>query len=386
MESAQWLDKLFSRYVSSGMFDHVTLPPGYPTNRYFYQEAVKGMTAIVHSTHLPRINNTAPASLRAPATLWSLAIDSVRCMLDAAEHEPSVHSFVYTSSIRAAAQLVPETDTRVKEDSWNARDTILALTSRGQCSDEVLHNSSLVRAEQAVWQWKAQAEEEGLVGLPFKINIVSPANIIGQNFGAPYTDNWRNWIWQLYQFGHATEEIPGAGPTQSHWYVDVEDVALLHIAALFDPDIVGQRLHAWGSYRNWNDAIEILDEYDPESQPKRSFIGHDGVARGQLYTRAPEVRQVLHRWKGNDSSQPCWKPFEKTICESVDVFRKMSRGRSRAPSEVALASRDEAAAEDAGDKDIIWDVGLVPLISESYFASGNGRFASNGADSSGGHL
>ncbi|KAK4103023.1 NAD(P)-binding protein, partial [Parathielavia hyrcaniae] len=313
MESAPWLNRLFSRYASAGKFEHVTLPPGHPTNRYFYQEAVKGVTAVVHSATLPRFNHALPE-------IWSMAADSVRYMLEAAEHEPSVRAFVYTSSIRAAAPLIPQTDERVKEDSWNAKDTILALTSRGQCSEETLRNSSLVRAEQAVWQWKVQAEQSGPGGSSFKINVVSPANVIGQNFAARYTDAWQNWIWQLYQTGRATEEIPGAGPTQTHWYVDVEDVALLHIAAIFDPEIVGQRLHAWGSYRNWNDAIEILNEYDPESQDKRSFFGHDGAVCGQLYTRAPEVRQMLQRWKGTDSSQPCWKPFEKTICESVDVF------------------------------------------------------------------
>jgi hypothetical protein len=152
------------------------------------------------------------------------------------------------------------------------------------------------------------------------------------------------------------------------WYVDVEDVALLHVAAIFDPEISGQRLHAWGSYRDWNDAIGILDEYDPESRERRSMIGNDGVVRGQLYTRASEVREALQRWKGADSSQPCWKTFEKTICESVDVFRRMSRGR-RAASEEERVEQEVSAATDDARQGFVHDVGLVPFISEDYFAS-----------------
>jgi hypothetical protein len=148
------------------------------------------------------------------------------------------------------------------------------------------------------------------------------------------------------------------------------------VAAIFDPEISGQRLQAWGSYRDWNDTIDILNEYDPESSERRPLIGHDGVTRGQLYTRAPEVHEILQRWKGTDSSQLCWKPFEKTICESVDVFRRMSRGR-RAASEVERAEREVAAAQDKAGEALVYDAGLVPLISEDYFAkfASDGRFA-----------
>jgi hypothetical protein len=206
MESASWLDKLFAPYVASGKFERVTLPPGHATSRYFYQDAVKGVSAIVHTPTLPQHFNQ-PLS-----DIWTIAADSVRFMLEAAEHEPTVRAFVYTSSIRAAAPLVPQADLRVKEDSWNAKDTILALTARGQCNDEVVLSSSLVRAEQAVWQWKSQQRPGTLA---FKVNVVSPSNVIGQNFGARHHNHWRNWIWRLYKTGRSSEAIRGAGPTQA---------------------------------------------------------------------------------------------------------------------------------------------------------------------------
>ena len=42
-----------------------------------------------------------------------------------------------------------------------------------------------------------------------------------------------------------------AGPD---WYVDVEDVALLHVASIFD-EFASERLQAWGMRRDWNDAL-----------------------------------------------------------------------------------------------------------------------------------
>ncbi|KAK4153540.1 hypothetical protein C8A00DRAFT_33701 [Chaetomidium leptoderma] len=315
MAPASWLDELFSPYMQLRMFERVTLMPGHPNHKSFYRDAVKGVHAIVHTATIPRLNH----SLQ---DVWSLTAESVVCMLEAAEREPSVRAFVYTSSMVAATPLVTPSDQLVTEDSWNARDPILALM--GQGSPAIVRNSSLVRAEQALWQWNRERTPE------FKVNVVSPANLIGQNFGSQHTTHWENWIYQLYHYGCAREEIPDAGPTQAHWYVDVQDVALLHVAAIFDPKVFGQRLQAWGCYRDWNNAMEVLQDIENDdmkvlrkienSTMRYPRIRGDGVTRGQLYAKYDQVGEILERWKGTGSSW--WKPFEETVKESVYSFRE----------------------------------------------------------------
>lgn len=95
-------------------------------------------------------------------------------------------------------------------------------------------------------------------------------------------------------------------------------MALLHVAAIFDPDVSGQRLQAWGCFRDWNDASEFLQHLEVRKEPYHA-IGDDGITRGQLYTRFGKVMEILQRWKGKRS----WKGFEETIRESVSLFRLM---------------------------------------------------------------
>jgi hypothetical protein len=219
MEDASWLDVIFSPYRRLRMFEHVTVGPGEPQHKSFYRDAVKGVYAIVHSPVLPNLEH-------AMQDYWARAADSVVCMLEAAERESSVKAFVYTSSIVAAAPVITPTDLLVTEDSWNFKDPILALT--GQTEKDVLRRAGMVQAEQALWHWKMEQRPR------FKVNVVSPANLIGQNFAAEYTTHWRNWIWRLYKYGFAREEIPGAGPTQARRFL------LSQSSLLFDSDVARQ--------------------------------------------------------------------------------------------------------------------------------------------------
>jgi hypothetical protein len=206
MEDASWLNIIFSPYRRLGKFEHVTVGPGQPQHKSFYREAIKGVYAVVHSPTLPKLDHRIE-------DYWALAVDSVVCMLEAADRESSVKAFVYTSSIVAAAPTTTPTDLLVHEDSWNVKDTILALT--GQTDMDVVRHSGMVRAEQAFWQWTTEQSPR------FKHNVISPANLIGQNYAAEYTTHWRNWIWRLYKFGFAREEIPGAGPTQARRFLSL---------------------------------------------------------------------------------------------------------------------------------------------------------------------
>ncbi|KAG7292043.1 hypothetical protein NEMBOFW57_002074 [Staphylotrichum longicolle] len=272
-------------HTYSGRFEHIKLSHDDLTDSSLYEDAVKGVYAIVHSPTVAYLNQP-------PKDVWAKTADSVLSMLDAAKGEKSVQAFVYTSSIAAVTSLSTpsEAPVLVTEDSWNAKDVVLALT--GKHNDHVVHDSALVYTEQSLWHWQDKQCPH------FKINVISPSNLIGQNFAPHRTLDWQNWLLELYRNGQATEVIPNAGPTQAHWYVDVADVALLHVAAIFDPDIAGERLHAWGCFRDWNDAIAVMRNLEPDvpdvTQP--FFIGDDGSKRGGLYTRPGRVPAILKKW------------------------------------------------------------------------------------------
>lgn len=200
MEEASWLDQLFLREIMQKRFERTSLGPGHPTDKSFYRDVVKGVQAVVHSATFPGYGQSREDS-------WAITTDSVVCMLEAAENEKSMKSFVYTSALVAAAPPVSQTDISVNEDSWNVHDCIMALT--GSCDPHIIYNSSMATAEQGLWHWVREQCPT------FKVNVVSPSSVIGANFGWLYHNYWRNWIWHLYKYGHARPFIPGAGPTQA---------------------------------------------------------------------------------------------------------------------------------------------------------------------------
>lgn len=201
-EDGSWMSELFAMHTYSGRFEHIKLSHDDLTDSSLYEDAVKGVYAIVHSPTVAYLNQP-------PKDVWAKTADSVLSMLDAAKGEKSVQAFVYTSSIAAVTSLSTpsEAPVLVTEDSWNAKDVVLALT--GKHNDHVVHDSALVYTEQSLWHWQDKQCPH------FKINVISPSNLIGQNFAPHRTSDWQNWLLELYRNGQAAEVIPSAGPTQA---------------------------------------------------------------------------------------------------------------------------------------------------------------------------
>ncbi|KAH6854664.1 hypothetical protein B0I37DRAFT_422347 [Chaetomium sp. MPI-CAGE-AT-0009] len=335
-ESARWLDNLFSRFTRLGAFECIEMSPQYPSHPLIYREAVKDVHAIAHAATLPGLDRPAREA-------WDLTDRAIISVLEAAAHgASSVEAFVYTSSLSATVPFASQADTLVTEDACNTQDLMLQTAGRGNA--DTLRNSCLVRAEQTLRQWVRETKPR------FRVNVVSPSNVIGQNFAPAHTTAWMNWVWEMYYNGGcAPLEIAGAGPTQAHWYVDVEDVALLHIACIFDERISNERLQAWGCYQDRNDVIDIMrshkimkarralgQEFDFEKASAEvaqlyPIIADDEAPCGQLYTSSAKALGIFadHRWKGFGR----WKEFEQTIRESLACF-DANWGRRKGSSQV----------------------------------------------------
>ncbi|AEO54482.1 hypothetical protein MYCTH_106343 [Thermothelomyces thermophilus ATCC 42464] len=322
---AEWLDEVFKCFVESEQFERMVLPAEPPLRKRYWRQAVKGVDAIIHTPTIPNLD-------RKPVDdAWQESADSVTSILDAAELEPQIKAFVMTGNLGAVTPLVVETDTRVDAWDFNTREVIGAYEESGKPvpNYQMLFNSCHVRAEEALWSWMDEAKPH------FKANVVVPSNIIGYNFATKYTTAWKhNWLWRLWKFGKSAPAVRGGGPCQAHWYIDVEDAALMHIACVFDDTIQhGERIQAWGCFREWNSAIEILQEREIEKARKElgeqfdkkareaaekryPFVGEDGVRRGMIYTNLRRISEICTRWK----DYPGWKQFEETVKECLDLF------------------------------------------------------------------
>lgn len=95
--------------------------------------------------------------------------------------------------------------------------------------------------------------------------------------------------------------------------VNVQDVAVLHVAATLDPDISGDRLLAWGEAFNLNTVLSILRRQYPD----RKFIDDIPPQQFCLATIGNENRLLglLKKWGGRDG----WITLEQGVLEAMNV-------------------------------------------------------------------
>ncbi|KAF5606670.1 aldehyde reductase II [Fusarium subglutinans] len=169
-------------------------------------------------------------------------INSNVYLLEAAAKVPSVKSVVITSSLAACA--LPTTGEPYKIDvtTWNT--DAIGKTSEpwdGQGDPRwhgiVLYGAAKARSEQAAFAWVREHKPS------FSFNTVVP-NV---NFGiaiSPENMSYRSSAAVIDAVVKGYPDAPSILPSQ--WYVDVEDTALLHLAALTLDDVNNERLLAFG--------------------------------------------------------------------------------------------------------------------------------------------
>lgn len=93
--------------------------------------------------------------------------------------------------------------------------------------------------------------------------------------------------------------------------MDVQDVALLHVAAVLDPEVKNARLQAWGHNSNWNEFLDVLRRL----RPQKEFISdYPGPCYLTMSTDQSKSVALLKKWAGQDG----WKSLKDSITENVE--------------------------------------------------------------------
>ncbi|RYP01730.1 hypothetical protein DL764_006104 [Monosporascus ibericus] len=294
LEQASWLvNDDFKSYAAHGLLELYAVPNLGAEG--VFDEAIKGMSAVAHIATItsfdPDPNNVIPQT-----------VSSVVSILKAAMKEPSVKSFAFTSSILATTSPVPGNNTHVERDTWNGFAVQAAWApppyeaSRGGFT----YAASKVLAEKEVWKFVEENSPH------FSVNVISPASIIGEPLHKKHTEGSAKWVAMAYRGDKEAMEAYPAG-----FYIDVKDVALLHVACMLDPDAKNLRLQAWGHPANWHDILSILRKL----RPQRQFI--PDYPNPQYLTISADQSDslaLLKKWAG----QHGWKPLESGIADSIE--------------------------------------------------------------------
>ena len=186
LKRAAWLvDDVFKTYASRGDFE-LSLVPDMAADHAF-DTAVKGVSAVAHVASITTWdtdpNKVIPQTVRGAVSV-----------LEAAQREPSVREFVYTSSIVAAAIPAPGDTTHVTRDTWNEAAVQLAWAPPPyeQNRGEIVYMASKTEAEKAVWKFVEEKKPH------FTVNSVAPSTIMGEPLHKSHIESSASWLKLLY--------------------------------------------------------------------------------------------------------------------------------------------------------------------------------------------
>ncbi|KAF5017801.1 hypothetical protein F66182_10241 [Fusarium sp. NRRL 66182] len=291
---AQWvIDDHFKSYTDSGSFELATVPDISVDGAF--DEAAKDVSAIAHIASVldfdPNPNNVIPQT-----------VAGVTSLLETASKENSVKKFVYTSSMVAAVMPTPEDETRVERHTWNnfATEAAWMPPPYEPSRNLFVYAASKTAAEQELWKFVEEKKPH------FSTNVISPAVILGEPLHKRHVESFGNWIYSLFM-----EKREMLDPCQSAWFVDVKDVARLHVAGILDPELKSTRLQAWGHVAHWNDVLTILRELRPQ---RRFLADYPETFHIKTSTDQSESVAILNKWGGQNG----WKSLMQTISEGID--------------------------------------------------------------------
>ncbi|KAK7727120.1 hypothetical protein SLS57_003154 [Botryosphaeria dothidea] len=297
-----WLRAHFDAAHGPGRFSLVPVPDMAAPAAFV--DAVRGVDAVAHVASV--MGDLCPD----PNAVIPVVVRGVTNALDAAAGERRVKAFVYTSSSTAAYSPKPGAGGDVGQETWNEETVKEAWAPPPYEPSRTgkVYGASKMAAEKAVWDWVKEKEKEGEVG--FRVNAVLPNVNFGRsldvkNQGHPTTSGWA--------FDLATGKLADRmwEAVKPQYYVNVEDTALIHVAALTRPDIDRQRIYAFAGEFNWNTLLHALRKLYPERTfyEDREGLGHD-LSR---IVDAGKAEELL-----KDVSGRGWKSLEESLKENLE--------------------------------------------------------------------
>ncbi|KAI1493638.1 hypothetical protein F5X96DRAFT_151925 [Biscogniauxia mediterranea] len=232
------------------------------------------------------------------------AFSSIASLLEAAKAEPTVKSFVYTSSAWSA--WMPDASKKVKltEWSWN-EDAVRIARSDVSPQEKGITPFMAIRTllEQRIWDWIKREKPS------YTFNAILPDTVIGevlnpQEQGFPSTCGMVKWLWDGTHLDFLSQMQP-------QYHIDTHDTGLLYVAALVTPGVNGERLYGFGHRYSWPRVEQILSRLYPNKKlPGLKDNGWD-------QTEVPNQRaeELIRGLGGNgwtsleDSVRDCAKGF-----------------------------------------------------------------------------
>lgn len=294
---AQWAIDYFAEKYGSGRFEVIELVQ--PPTSEAWNAALQGVSGIVNIASDTSISDDADQVIEGVLAM-------MRSVLSAAAEHPSVKRFVSTSSSMALTEPKPGHKMRFTESDWNDESVNAARVKDPKPSGFTIYGASKTLAEREAWRF-VQERRPGFV-----LNTVLPDTNTGRLLHPSQNPSSQRFTDDVYETG-SIEKSKAQLPPQ--WFVDVEDTALLHVAALIDPEIKDTRIVAFAEPFNWNKVLATFKRLAPE----RRWAEEDPSVEEDLMQFPTERgREILRRFEVNGQRLEGWTTLEASLRKKVD--------------------------------------------------------------------
>ncbi|KAL8951035.1 MAG: hypothetical protein Q9183_007487, partial [Haloplaca sp. 2 TL-2023] len=214
-----------------------------------------------------------------PYAVIPMVLSGVKNTLTAAARTPSVKRFVYTSSSAAATAPIANKKFHVDTSTWNDADVEAAWAPPPYTEDRKLavYAASKTLAEKECWRFMREEKPA------FVLNAVLPNCNIGRILSEEQPASTGGWYKKMWEGDAEILVLLREQFAPQHW-INVTDTALLHLAALLEEDVVGERLMAFAGPFNFNDTADLMEKIDADKG--------DGVGR-RRYERIKDAPKDL---------------------------------------------------------------------------------------------
>lgn len=268
-----------------------------------FDEAVKGCAGVIHTA-------TPVMSINDPNVAIPMVVAGVVNALKAAA-AIGIKRFVYTSSSTAAASPQPNKVFNIDPTVWN-EDAVKAAWAPppydGVQRKLDVYSASKTQGEQAAWEFVKSPQSNGIT-----LNCILPNMNIGEilsieHQGYPSTMGWIKALWDGFS-GEGEAELKDNPP---QYYINVDDNAAVHVAALIYKDVEGERLFTFANPYSWNTLLALLRKMYPD----KSFIEDiEGLGEDKSIVANERAEELLKRISGHG-----WIGLEESLRPLTDVL------------------------------------------------------------------
>ncbi|KAF7175191.1 hypothetical protein CNMCM7691_006595 [Aspergillus felis] len=294
LDKNAWISTLFNKKYGPGNFELVAVPDMAAQGAFV--EAVKGVSAVVHTATIfsldPNPHNVIPGTISGTVNA-----------LEAAAQEPSVKRFVLTSSSTAALIPKPNNAVKVTTDTWNDEAVELAYRDPPYEPERVLpvYAASKTLSEKEAWKFMDEKKPG------FTLNAVLPNMNFGPSLDVTNQGHPSTSAIVAELFKGNTNYLGGITP---QYFVDVQDDALLHVAAAIHPGVQSERVFAFAEPVNGDSVLAILRKLYPSRSFPANFQAEEDLSEIVPRKRA----EALLRDMGRDG----WTSLEESIKRNTE--------------------------------------------------------------------